>query len=450
LLIKNGEFELSLERKHRTTENDHLSIHGADLADLCDTYGTPLFAFDEPRIRENYQRFYTAFERHYPKVAVCYSVKTTNNLAICKTLKDEGAYAEVGSGLDFHIAQKVGFSPERTVVDGLYKPEAVLRKAISDEVLIIDVESFAELELIDKIAKELGKKQSIGIRITTTAHKLLNPENLYCNPLSRFGFSIEDTDVVFRKALKLDNVEVAGVMIHPYWGIHWFLPLVKHIQTDLGVKIRFINFGGGFEKPGTRKIGITDLGKDYLRQKLGLESKLESAGTKKIREIEQAGKLIGEEVKATLGNADSTIVFEPGRYLVHDAGILLLRVSVVKNASGFKWVVVDGGVNLNSDWLERREIQLVNRMSAPKTEIVNVVGPLLFARDFVTIKQKLPEIQVGDILAVFNSGAYTLSNSTQFLCPRPSAVLIKENGQVSEIRERETYDDVTRMDRLYE
>ena len=211
--------------------------------------------------------------------------------------------------------------------------------------------------------------------------------------------------------------------------------------------MEFINFGGGFEKPGTRKVGISDLMKDYLRQKFGFKSNLDVPSKKKIRVIEEAGKLTIAEVDKVLGNKEATLVFEPGRYLIHDAGFLLFRVGTIKEASGYKWVVVDGGVNLNSDWLERREIRLANRMSAPPAEITNVVGPLLFARDFVTIKQKLPEIQIGDILTVSNSGAYTLSNSTQFLNPRPSAVLVRPDGRISEIRERETYKDVTRMDR---
>jgi len=427
------------------TKEDHLSLRGADLIDVCEKYGTPVFVFDELTIRKNYQRFSKSFD-NYPKAITCYSIKTNNNLAICKIMKEEGAYAEVGSGLDFYIAKEAGFPPERIIFDGLYKPEKVLREALEYGVSLVNVESFSELELLNKIAGEMGKKQNIGIRISTFAKKRLNPEDLYCNPLSRFGFLPEDVDNAFTQALKMENLEVKGIMIHPYWGIYWFLPLVKRIQEKFHLKIEFINFGGGFEKPGTRKVGISDLMKDYLRQKFGFKSNLDVPSKKKIRVIEEAARLTIAEVDKVLGNRAATLVFEPGRYLIHDAGFLLFRVGTIKEASGYKWVVVDGGVNLNSDWLERREIRLANRMSAPPSEITNVVGPLLFARDFVTIKQKLPEIRIGDILAVSNSGAYTLSNSTQFLNPKPSVVLIRPDGKVSEIREKETYKDVTRMD----
>ena len=436
----------TLKEGFSVEKNDHLSLFGVDLVDLCDKYGTPLFVFDENAIRRNYQRFSKAFEK-YPKTNVCYSVKTNNNLAICRIMKEEGAYAEVGSGLDLHIAKEAGFSPDRIVFDGLCKSEKVIREALEYGVSMINVESYSELELLNRIANEMGKKQKIGIRISTFAKKLLNPEDLYCNPLSRFGFLQEDVDEAISRAMKMDNLEIKGLMIHPYWGIYWFLPLVKRIQQKFNLKMEFINFGGGFEKPGTRKVGISDLLKDYIRQKFGLESRLDKPSKKKIRLIEEAAKLTIAEVDNVLGNRDATLVFEPGRYLIHDTGYLLFRVGIVKEASGYKWVVVDGGVNLNSDWLERREILLANRMSAPLAEITNVVGPLLFARDFVTLKQRLPEIQIGDILAVSNSGAYTLSNSTQFLNPRPSVVLVRPDGETSEIREREVYKDVTRMDK---
>ena len=361
-------------------------------------------------------------------------------------MNEEGAYAEVGSGLDLYVAKEAGFPPDRIIFDGLSKSEKVLREALEYGVLLINVESFSELELLNKIAGEMGKKQSIGIRISTFAKKRLNPEDLYCNPLSRFGFLPEDVDSAFAQALKMENLEVKGLMIHPYWGIYWFLPLVKRIQEKFNIKMEFINFGGGFQKPGTKKVGITDLVKDYVRQKFGLKSNLDMPSKKKIRLIEEAARLTIAEVDKVLGNREATLVFEPGRYLIHDAGFLLFRVGTIKEASGYKWVVVDGGVNLNSDWLERREILLANRMSAPPSEITNIVGPLLFARDFVTIKQKLPEIRMSDVLMVSNSGAYTLSNSTQFLNPRPSVILIRPNGTIREIRERETYKDVTRMD----
>ncbi len=420
------------------------------MVDLCNRYGTPLFVFDEGRLRHNYQRFRDAFTRHYPRIIICYSIKTNNNLSICSVMREEGAHAEVGSGLDLHVARRAGFPPENIIYDGLFKPENVLREAVKNNVSLINVESFSELKLLNKVVRELGngRKQNVGIRVSTFTNRRFDPEQVYCNPQSRFGFSMMDALEAFKQAKKMENLEIKGIMIHPYWGIYRFLPLIKRIQEELKITIQFINFGGGFVKPGTKKMTIMSLAKDYLRQKLGLASNLDSPSTKRIREIEESGRLTVAEVRRTLGNTNATLVFEPGRYLIHDAGYLLVRVGVVKKAGGFKWIVVDGGCNLNSDWLERRRIQVVNRANKEPEELVNVVGPLLFARDFVAIKQRLPRIKIGDILAISNSGAYTLSNSTQFLSPRPSAVLVRQDGKAIEIREKETYDDVIRMDKI--
>ena len=435
---------MNVESEIHTTNDDHLTLNGVDLVDLSGKYGTPLFVFDEKRFVDNYRRFHTAVEKYHSKNMVCYSIKTNYNLAVCKRMREEDSYAEVASGLDLHVAQQVGFPADHLVFDGLYKPEEVLREAVNYGVRLINAESFSELNLINKVAGQLGKKQSVGIRVSTFAKKRFNPEDLYCNPLSRFGFSYEDAYEIFRKASEFPNLDINGLMTHPYWGIHTFLPFARRIQTELDRHIEYINFGGGYEK-GSRKIGLQDLFKDMMRQKLGLESDIDSVKAKPVRSIEEMARRMVAEVGETIGK-DHTLIFEPGRYLIHDAGILLVKAGVVKSSAGFKWVVVDGGTNLISDYLERRDIVVANHANSPPEEIVNVVGPLLFARDFVTIKKKLPRIAEGDVLAVFNSGAYTLSSSTQFLNPRPAAVLINGNGEITEARRRESYDYILQMD----
>jgi len=434
-----------MEHPLETAKEDHLYLNGADLVELSIKYGTPLFVFDEKRLRENYRRFRDAFSRNYPKTIVCYSVKTNYNLLLCKRMQEEGAYAEVASGLDLHVARKAGFTPDHLVFDGLFKPETALREAIANGVLLINAESFTELANINKIAGMMGKKQKVGIRVNNIRTKRLSSEAIYCNPLTRFGFSPEEAYKAFKTAEKFENLDIKGIMTHPYWGIHQFLPFVKRIQDELGIQMEYINFGGGFEKSST-KIGLPDLIKDMARQTIGLETRLDAGKKKEPRAIEKTGELVAAEVRETLGNDEATLIFEPGRYIIHDAGLLLLRVGVIKEAGGFKWLVVDGGTNLNSDWLERKKIIVANKASAPAAETVNVVGPLLFARDFVTIKKTLPKVEEGDTLAVFNSGAYTLSNSTQFLNPRPCAVLVDENGKATVARRRETYDYVLAMD----
>lgn len=441
------QFESAREREN----NNYLSIRGVNLADLCDKYGTPLFVFDEARLKENYRSFHDTFSRYYPKTIVCYSIKTNNNLAICKILRQEGAYASASSGLDLYVARKAGFPSQRVILDGLCKSETELVEAIQSNVPLINVESFSELESVDEIAEKLGVTQDIGIRVNISktqglTHKL--SEAIYCHPASRFGFSIENAHLAFKRATKLKHIRVTGIMAHPYHqAADILVPYAKRIQDDFGIKIQYINFGGGPGKNPT--LGIFDLAADLLRRKLGLKSKLdrEKRSFDLCSYLESSSKAIAKAIRKEFGDlSEPSVVFEPGRAIVGSAGLLLFQVKCIKEAAGYKWVVVNGGTNLIPDFWERREIQIVNRRPSPSLETVNLVGPLLYPNDFIAIKKRLPRIQEGDILALFDAGAYSLSMSTQFLYPRPAVVLIDLNGRSVKIRQNENYEDVLRMD----
>jgi len=444
---------LNSKERFNIARNGHLEIHSMDLVDLCSEYGTPLFVFDEERLRENYRRFRQAFEKYYPKTIVCYSIKTNCNLAICTIMQQEGAYAEAASGLDLYIAEKAGFTPERIIFDGLCKSETALREALEKRVLLVNVESFSELDRLNRIAGELGVKQKIGLRVNPFRLRIFDVRKnffnaIHCNPSSRFGFSLKNAFTAFERASKLENLQVEGVMAHPYQGAtDVLLPLVKRIHREPGIQIQYLNLGGGFDYGTTRSIGTVDLIKDFFRQKIGLSSKLDKETI--ITNIEEIGKSITSAVKLILEDVpEPTLILEPGRYIVGDAGILLLRVDHIKEAGGYKWIIVDGGTNFIPNYMERHKIQIANRVSEEPTEVVNIAGPTPDSNDLVSIKKRLPKVREGDLLAVLDSGAYTLSKATQFLYPRPHVVLLNARGGVKEIRENETYEDILRKDRI--
>jgi len=241
---------------------------------------------------------------------------------------------------------------------------------------------------------------------------------------------------------------MCGVMIHPYWGIHKLLPLLRQMQEELDVKMEFIDLGGGFDKSSSRTVGTTDLVKVAVRRRLGMRSGLDR-WPRKAREILEESRLIASEVKSIPAHTESTCVLEPGRYLVHDTGFLALRIGVVKKVAGQNWIITDGGsCNLVPDFHERREIRIAKRANAQPEEMVNISGPLPNAWDLVRIKKFLPRIRAGDYIVLSNAGAYTLSLSRQFCYPRPAAVLVRPNGKAILIRQKGTGEDVTRMDRL--
>lgn len=439
-------------------EANHLTLHGVDLVGLCEKYGTPLFVFDEAKLVENFRRFRQAFESIYPKVMVCYSVKTNNNLAICKILRKEGAYAEVSSGLDLHIALKAGFHGNEIIFDGPFKPKETLKQAVQENVSIINVESFSEMERLNSVAGEVGVKQSIGIRINPYKEPGFSKyfsligliDAAYCNLDSRFGFSLEEAYEAFRRALKFKNLIVEGIMTHPYRSaIEILLPLMHELHEKLGVEIKYLNIGGGFNPGDVRFVGSKELIFDFLRRRIGLKSKLSEEV--KVPRIESVARSIVGKIRQNLGELlEPVLVVEPGRFIVSSAGLLLVRVDHVKNAGGYKWAIVDGGTNLVPPFsvAEFRKVVIANRVHNEPREEINIVGPLLYSDDFIALKTFLPKVREGDILSIFGCGAYTLSRSNQFLYPRPAAVLLDLKRRVKIIREKETYEDFLEKDRV--
>ena len=435
----------------------HLALHGVDLVGLCEKYGTPLFVFDEDALVEGFERFKRAFESVYPKVMVCYSVKTNNNLAVCRVLRDRGAYAEVSSPLDLYVALKAGFPGDRIIYDGPFKPVEALEEAVREGVLLVNCESFVELERLDRVAGRLGVEQAVGLRVNPFRRpgffRSLHPKTLFeeaafCFPRCRFGFSVDEVHRAFRYLKGLRNLRLECLMTHPYRGAVGVLtPLFREACEDFGFEVNYLNVGGGFD-PGTAgSTGDLLLVLDYVKGRLGFRSSLDRR--KGFCEIEDvAREVVGEVERGLDGLSRPTLITEPGRFIVGPSGLLLLRVDHVKVSGGFKWVLVDGGTNLLPSFYERRRILVANRVPGSDVELVNVVGPLLYPRDFVAVKAWLPKVGEGDILAVLDCGAYSLSSSTQFLYPRPAAVMVGSGGGVRLIRVRETFEDVVGKDVL--
>jgi len=436
--------------------DNHLALHGVDLVGLCDEFGTPLFVFDEKSLVENFERFRRAFEDVYSKVMVCYSVKTNNNLAICRVLAESGAFAEVASELDLHVALKAGFRGDRMIYDGPFKPKDALRKALEEKVLLVNVESFSEMERLNSVAGEMGIEQAIGLRVnpfrSPSFFSSLHPNKLieagFCYPRCRFGFSLGEVHKAFEFLGEMKNLRLECLMMHPYTeALKVLLPFMKEASEEFGCEMKYLNVGGGFDPGVTGSTGDFPLMLDFIRRELGFGSSLDKRRI--VSSIESVAKSIAEDVRRGLGDLpEPVLIAEPGRFIAGPSGMLLLRVDHVKVAGGYRWVLVDGGTNILPLIYGRRTILIVNRAAASEKELVNVVGPLLYPKDFVAIKMSVPRVKEDDIIAVLYCGAYSLSSSTQFLYPRPTAVLVSSEGKVRVIREKETFEDVLHKDKL--
>jgi len=421
-------------------EGGHLVIGGCDAVELAERFGTPLYVVDEQRIRENYRRFHRAFAERWPSVMVCYAYKANSNLAICKILQGEGAGAEVSSACELQIARRVGVPGQRTVFNGNNKSAAELELAISNDVLI-NVDSAQELLAVERIASRLGRRARVGFRVNPDVEAPTHPYIATGLRESKFGLDVASGQALetYRMASEMEDVEVVGIHCHigsqiletgPFGeAAEKVMNLVAELKSDLGIDIEFVDLGGG----------------------LGIPYKPDD------REL-QPGQLASKIVPIIEGAVEEhrlsrpTLVFEPGRYLVADASVLLARVGYSKERQGMPgWVAVDAGMNAlirPALYGAYHHIEVANRMRAEHTELVNIAGPLCESGDFLGKERRLPEVEQGDLIAVFDVGAYGLAMSSQHTAqPRPAMVLVS-SGRAEVVRQRESFDDLTRLDRV--
>jgi len=415
-------------------ERGHLCMREHDLVDLADRFGTPLYVVDAQRIRENYRRFKKAFSS-YPRVLIAYAYKANSNLAVCSILKKEGAGADVVSGGELFIALSIGVDPENIVFDGVSKSEDELRMAIENGIGAINVESLQELRKIESIASELGRIANIGIRLNPDVPAETHPHDVTGVKSSKFGLDFENALKAYEIAKGMEHIEIKGIHIHigsQITQVNSFKRAVSKLfdfaskLREKGIKLDYLDFGGGVGIPytGSRKDHIEEYADALLEI---TRSKIEE-----------------------LNLGEPKLIFEPGRYIVADSSILLTRVNYVKEIFGKKWVLVDAGMN---DFIRPamygavHEIVSVNKPEGGEKRY-DVGGPVCESSDVFGRGVKLPEMEVGDLLAILDVGAYGICMSSQYNSrPRPAMVLV-DGSKVSVVRERETYEDLISKDRI--
>jgi len=418
----------------------HLVIGGCDAVELAERFGTPLYVVDEQRIRENYRRFHRAFAERWPSVMVCYAYKANSNLAICKILQGEGAGAEVSSAFELQIARRVGVPGQRTVFNGNNKSAAELELAISNDVLI-NIDNTQELLAVDRMASELGRRARVGFRVNPDVETPTHPYIATGLRESKFGLDVASGQALeaYRMASEMEGVEVVGIHCHigsqiletgPFEeAAEKIMSLVAELKSDLGIDIEYVDLGGG----------------------LGIPYKPDERELQPERLASSVVPIIDGAVKKHRLTRP-TLVFEPGRYLVADASVLLARVGYFKERQGMpSWVAVDAGMNAlirPALYGAYHHIEVANKMRAEHTELVNIAGPLCESGDFLGKERRLPKVEQGDLIAVFDVGAYGLAMSSQHTAkPRPAMVLVN-SGRAEVVRQRESFDDLTRLDRI--
>jgi len=453
----------------------HLNINGADALDLVGQYDSPLFVFSEPRIRENIARLQHGASVVDRPIKFCYASKANSNMAILKTVLDSGIDVEVNSGGELFKALRVGFHPDQIIFNGTSKSDSEIDDAVRAGIYAINVDSIYEIDLVDASVKRLRAQGEdvpaarITLRLVpeigTRSHLGLQTALL----TSKFGISSTEVLEAFRRGLeKRDTINVCGIHIHvgsqtpdvePF--AEAFRSMWEHLVTihnETGHTLEHINLGGGIPVNYLRDRSQADQLPEHERDMLGAE--LEPAAV-----LKEALRVARESARAA--NAEHlldkvTIVLEPGRSVIADAGLVLTTVRNIKRRpeTGDVWLLTDAGYNImlsmnNYKWYYH--LISASRAGEPYDRDYKVAGPLCDSGDvYFDIERegrlpdyrKLPDdVAPGEVLALLNCGAYSLAQMFHYNGrPLPAAVLIRPNGKADLIRRRDNYEDLITND----
>jgi diaminopimelate decarboxylase len=414
---------------HFDYRNGVLHAEAVSLVELADAVGTPFYCYSTATLERHYRVFNEAFAGE--TTLVCYAMKANSNQAVLRTLAKLGAGADVVSGGELKRALAAGIPPERIVFSGVGKTEAELRAALAADILCLNVESEPELELLSRVASEQGKTARISVRVNPDVDSGSHAKISTGKSENKFGIPLSQARGVYARAAKLPGIGVTGVDMHIGSQITDLVPLeaafrllaefVQTLRAD-GHTISHVDFGGGLGIPYHMDRAAPPLPSAYAAM-----------------------------VKRVTHNLGCTLLFEPGRMIVGNAGILVSRVIYVKQGEARKFVIIDAAMNdLIRPTLYEAHHDILPVRAFPKgtPEITaDVVGPVCESGDYLALGRSMPEPKAGDLLAIMSAGAYGAVQSgfynTRALVPE---VLVKDD-QYALVRPRVEVDALIAMDR---
>ena len=414
---------------HFDYRNGVLHAEAVSLVALADAVGTPFYCYSTATLERHYRVFAEAFAGE--KALICYAMKANSNQSVLRTLARLGAGADVVSGGELKRALAAGIPPERIVFSGVGKTEAELGAALAADILCINVESEGELELLSRLASSQGKKARISVRVNPDVDSGSHAKISTGKSENKFGIPLTRARAVYSAAAKLPGIAVTGVDMHIGSQITDLVPLeaafrlltgfVETLRAD-GHTISHVDFGGGLGIPYHADRAAPPLPSAYAAM-----------------------------VKRVTHNLGCTLLFEPGRVIVGNAGILVARVIHVKQGEAKKFVIIDAAMNdLIRPTLYEAHHDILPVRAPPEGAAVitaDVVGPVCESGDYLALGRAMPEPKAGDLLAIMTAGAYGAVQSgfynTRALVPE---VLVKDD-QYALVRPRLDVDALIAMDR---
>jgi diaminopimelate decarboxylase len=432
--------KLMLLGTQRITSQGRLEIGGCDTVELARKFGTPLYVIDEEAFRGVCRAYRAAFEKRWPKTVISFSGKAFLNMASACIIRQEGLALDVCSGGELYTALQAGFPADKLIVHGNNKSTEEMQAALSAGCWLMVVDSMPELEQLNDLAGKLGKRPQIlirlspGVEVDTHTHIRLGQVD------TKFGLNPGNGQALaaIKRALALPHLELKGVHCHigsqilelrPFRETTAiFVEFLARVKTECGVELEWIDLGGGL---GTR----------YL-------------SSHQPPAIEDYAETIVSTLKAELakrGLKEVSLLQEPGRSLIAEAGTTLYTIGVIKEIPEIRtYVAVDGGLSDNPRpalYDAKYEAIVANKADQPPVATVTISGKHC-ETDTLIEDITLPRLEAGDILAVQTTGAYNYSmasNYNRFL--RPAVVLVHQ-GEAEIIVEREKLEDLARQDRI--
>lgn len=403
-------------------ENSELWCEDVPVSRIAQDVGTPFYLYSHKTIA----RHFTVFDEAFADVPhiICFSTKANSNIAILRILVNMGGGVDIVSGGELYRALRAGVDPKKVVYSGVGKRVDEIKYAIESDILMFNVESSQELEVINACAGELGTNARISLRVNPDVDPMTHPHISTGLKENKFGIDINKSLDEYRRARYLKHIDIIGVDCHIGSQITEISPfldaldrlknLIQLLRKD-GIDIRYLDLGGG--------LGIT----------------YDEETPPHPTEYAQAIMDRAEDM-------DCTFVFEPGRVIIGNAGILISKVLYTKGTDEKNFVIVDAGMNdliRPSLYDSYHAIQPIVEKKGSKFS-ADIVGPICESGDFLAKRRTMPRFERGDMLAVMSAGAYGFTMASNYNSrPRVAEVLVKDD-QYFVIRQREAYEDIIR------
>ena len=404
---------------HIRLRKNNLCVENISVIKLAKRYKTPFYCYSLAQLKNNYHTLSNAFKTVKP--IICFSVKSNSNLSLLKELKKIGSGADVVSVGELLKATKAGISPKKIVFSGIGKTEEEIRVAIKKGVLLINVESESEVNLINRLSKKISRKISIGLRLNPNVTGKTHQKISTGGKDEKFGLAYNDFIKLSKKIKKMKNLNLQGISVHigsQITSINPFkkvLSIINKIMNKIKINFKFIDLGGG-------------MGISYSKKE------------KQIN-LRQYAKLVNKFTK----NKDSKIIFEPGRFIIGNAGILITKIIYIKKSSNKYFVILDAGMNnLMRPALYDAHHQIIpvkktNKLFRGKFEFV---GPVCESSDKFSTQKRFSQIKEGDYLGLADVGAYGMSLSSNYNTRPIIAEIMVSGSKHKLIRKRQSLENL--------